>query len=257
MLGWISSRIFMGPAQRGLARRGVPIYTYHRVGPAMAGARDPYLNVSPRRFDEQLAALKTAGFSNGTLDHLSNQPGNPRRSVVLTFDDGCQCVLEHASPILQRHQFTALQFLVAGSLGGRNQWDIDKGDRSEPLMDASQVRDWLAAGNQIGSHSLSHPNLRHLDHARAQEEIGSSKKLLEDQFGVEVRHFCYPYGSFNRQIRDLVMAAGYQTACTVAFGVNPPELSRFELRRIIPLSSAEMLGKIGHRLARRLRGRRP
>ena len=49
-------------------------------------------------------------------------------------------------------------------------------------------------------------------------EIFDSKKLLEDRFGREVKHFCYPYGDYNEAIRDLVGEAGYASATTVEFG---------------------------------------
>jgi peptidoglycan/xylan/chitin deacetylase (PgdA/CDA1 family) len=252
MLGWISPRIFMGRAQRRLAGRGVPIFTYHRIGTPLPGTRDPYLYVSARRFEAQLTALQSAGFRSASLAEPWASAGNAGCKAVLTFDDGCRSVLEHGLPILARHNFHAVQFLVAGFIGQRNHWDVAVGDLPEPLMDEGQVREWLSAGHQIGSHSLSHPNLRHLSSSAAREEIFGSKKSLEDRFGVEVNHFCYPFGSWNEPVRDLVKEAGYHTACTVCFGINNGNTPRFELRRIIPLSSPEMLGKIYHRLARRL-----
>jgi len=121
-------------------------------------------------------------------------------------------------------------------------------------MDEIQVREWLAAGHEIGSHSMTHRNLRHVSPGDAREEIAASKKALEDRFGVEVPHFCYPFGSWNDSVRDLVAAAGYRTACTVLFGVNPPGTSPFELRRIIPLSAARLLNKIRHRALRKISG---
>ncbi len=61
-------------------------------------------------------------------------------------------------------------------------------------MDERQIRDWLAAGHEIGAHTLTHPALAELPPERARAEIFDSRKLLEDRFGVPVRHFCYPYG---------------------------------------------------------------
>jgi peptidoglycan/xylan/chitin deacetylase (PgdA/CDA1 family) len=254
MLGWVSARIFLGPAQRRLYRQGLPVLTYHKIAPPPPQTRDPFLYHSPRRFDAQLETLRHHGYTSTSLTKALPSAGNSERKVVITFDDGCCNVLEHGLGPLARHQFHAIQFLVAASLGGTNEWDVAKGDSPERLMDEAQVRDWLAAGHEIGSHSATHPNLRHLSTAEAREEIFASKKSLEDRFGREVRHFCYPYGSWNPAVRDLVAEAGYQTACTMRFGVNPAGTSPFELRRIIPLSSAETFAKIWHRLGRKLRG---
>jgi len=99
-------------------------------------------------------------------------------------------------------------------------------------MDASQVRDWLAAGDDIGSHTLTHPFLTRLAPREAREEIFASKKRLEDLFGRAIEHFCYPYGDWNAAVRDWVIEGGYRTACTTEFGVNTPETSAFALKRI-------------------------
>jgi len=251
MLGWFSARIFLGPAQRRLCGRGVPVFSYHKIALPPAGTSDPFLYHSPTRFDEQLAALRRCGYTAGRLTEVVVAAGNPARKAVITFDDGCRNVLEHGLAPLSRHQFCAIQFLVAAFLGRTNEWDVAKGDVPEQLMDEAQVREWLAAGHEIGSHSATHRNLRHLAPAEAREEIFASKKSLEDRFGLEVRHFCYPYGSWNLAVRDLVAEAGYRSACTMRFGVNAPGAAPFELRRIIPLSSGETLAKIRHRLGRK------
>ena len=113
-----------------------------------------------------------------------------------------------------------------------NEWDRAENEVLSPLMDAAQIKEWLAAGHQIGSHTLTHPCLTRLPPAQAREEITASRKKLEDLFGVAIRHFCYPYGDRDERTCDLVMEAGYRTACTVAFGVNTTETPPGALRRI-------------------------
>jgi peptidoglycan/xylan/chitin deacetylase (PgdA/CDA1 family) len=113
-----------------------------------------------------------------------------------------------------------------------NEWDLREGEAPEPLMDAGQIRQWLQAGHAIGSHTLSHARVTRLSVRDAREEIGASKKKLEDTFGVPVEHFCYPYGDWNDAVRDLVMEAGYRSACTTIFGVNTPSTPPFALRRL-------------------------
>jgi len=255
MLGWFSARIFLSSAEQRLCEHSVPILSYHKIAPPPPATRDPFLYHRPNRFDEQLAALCQRGYASATLAEALHPRDNAGRKVIITFDDGCANVLEHGLGPLARHQFQATQFLVSSFLGRTNEWDVAKGDVPERLMDEAQVREWLTAGHEIGSHSATHRNLRHLSPAEAREEIFASKKSLEDRFGLKVRHFCYPYGSWNPAVRDLVAEAGYQTACTMRFGVNLAGASPFELRRITPLSSLETLAKIRHRLGRKLRGR--
>jgi peptidoglycan/xylan/chitin deacetylase (PgdA/CDA1 family) len=189
------------------------------------------LYLSPRLFDRQLADLRAAGFTTGFGEpiHLN---GNSANKISLTFDDGFANVLEHGLKPLARNGFTAIQFLVADLLGGLNRWEIAQGETAERLMDAAQVRAWIAAGHAIGSHGLTHPFLTQIAPARAREEIFASKRKLEDLFGLPVQHFCYPYGDWNPAVRDLVAEAGYQSACTTDFGVNTAATPAFELKRI-------------------------
>jgi peptidoglycan/xylan/chitin deacetylase (PgdA/CDA1 family) len=215
---------------RELFEQGNPILTYHKVGPRPMRVRLKGLYVSAALFRQQLAELKAAGFQSGSLRDCSG-PVKPRQ-IVLTFDDGYVKVWQHAVGALARTHFNAIQFLPVNFLGKSNEWDVGLGEASEPIMDLSQVRDWLAAGHDIGSHTLTHPFLTRLAPGQAREEIFASKKKLEDLFGRSIEHFCYPYGDWSPVVRDWVIEAGYRTASTTDFGVNTPETSSFALRRM-------------------------
>jgi peptidoglycan/xylan/chitin deacetylase (PgdA/CDA1 family) len=215
---------------RAWFENGVPILTYHKLGPRPAGVRLKGLYVDTALFARQLAELKSAGFAALDFDRAGETPDG--RHIGISFDDGYVNVLRHGLRPLADHGFRAMQFIVAGALGGRNEWDIAAGEAPEPLMDKGQIREWLAAGHAIGSHGLRHLRLTQLDRATALEEIGASRKRLEDVFGVPVLHFCYPYGDWNPQIADLVAQAGYHTACTTDYGINGAAAAPFELKRI-------------------------
>jgi peptidoglycan/xylan/chitin deacetylase (PgdA/CDA1 family) len=229
-----------------LFAEGVPMLMYHKLGPRPMGVRMRGLYVSRALFERQLAGLREAGFTTGAygapVDDIrasrratrksASPQGNAGKRIVLTFDDGFSNVLTHGLEPLARHGFRAIEFLVGNLLGGVNEWEIREGEVREPLMDAGQVREWITAGHEIGSHTLTHPFLTRISPARAREEVLGSKKLLEDKFGVAIRHFCYPYGDWNPAVRDLVIEAGYATACTTEFGVNTGATPAFELKRI-------------------------
>ncbi len=211
---------------------GVPTLTYHKLGPRPRGVRLKGLYLNEGLFDRQLAELRNAGFSTGPYGAPKEAAGNPGKRITLTFDDGFTNVLRHGLDPMARHGFRAIEFLVAGQLGGSNEWEVQQGEVREKLMDETQVREWLAAGHEIGSHTMTHPFLTRISPARAREEVFAGKKLLEDRFAVAIRHFCYPYGDWNPAVRDLVQAAGYETACTTEFGVNTAATPAFELNRI-------------------------
>ncbi|MDB6108772.1 MAG: polysaccharide deacetylase family protein, partial [Pedosphaera sp.] len=58
------------------------------------------------------------------------------------------------------------------------------------------------------------------------------------------------YGDWNAAVRDLVRAAGYETACTTEFGVNTGATAAFELKRITARHQSISLKALRERLAR-------
>jgi peptidoglycan/xylan/chitin deacetylase (PgdA/CDA1 family) len=208
---------------------GTPILTYHKIKARPAGARLKGLYLDPGLLDLQLQELKSEGFQSQSLGQL---PLKLKKRFIITFDDGFKNVLENAADILARHQCKAIQFLVADRIGMTNTWETSQGEISEPLMNQREVEAWRKQGHEIGSHTLTHPFLTKLSREDATTEIADSKHKLEDMFGVPVRHFCYPYGDWNPEISELVMEAGYATACTTEFGINQPTEAPFTLKRV-------------------------
>lgn len=213
-------------------RSGQPILMYHHVGPRKRGARLKGLYVSPSLFARQVRELKAAGFCAPPYSRVLEQGPDSGRQVFLTFDDGFYDVFEHALPVLKNQELHGIVFLVSQLIGKTNEWQQRAGDVVERLMDPAQVRAWIAAGQEIGGHTCTHPRLTELSLDQAREEITAGKKQLEDRFGVPVEHFCYPYGDWNPAVRDLVGEAGYQSACTTETGVNSSGLRPFELQRL-------------------------
>jgi len=187
------------------------------------------LYVEPALLDAQIAVMKRDGVRFTTLaDWARARPEG--RQAVLTFDDAYLDVLENGLPILQAHDVSAVTYVVTNEIGGTNRWDAGKG-QPRPLMDRAALLDWQQAGQEIGSHGLSHGRLAELSPAQARAEIFDSKKILEDLCGREVRHFCYPYGNWNRAVRDLVAEAGYETATIADPGINDETTDPFALLR--------------------------
>jgi peptidoglycan/xylan/chitin deacetylase (PgdA/CDA1 family) len=121
----------LGRARR-LANRFAPgalVLLYHRVAELET---DPqWLAVPPDVFDEQLDLLKRS-FVVLTLGDLVKRLGEgalPKRSVVITFDDGYSDNLYEAKPVLERHGLPASVFVASGFVGGREEFFWDELDR--------------------------------------------------------------------------------------------------------------------------------
>lgn len=207
------------------------VLTYHSIGMPPPEAKLKTLYVKPSAFKRQINTLRLLGYRFLSVDELLK--GNaPRRSLLLTFDDAYLDFWENAFHLLKSQNIPAVVFVPAMLVGKFNQWDHRRVNVKKPIMDWQQLRELAQAGVEIGSHSLTHPYLSKIPREKAKREIEDSKKLLEDKLGVQIRAFCYPYGDYNHEVRDLVMQAGYLMAFTTKAGSFEQSENLFEIRRI-------------------------
>jgi len=93
----------------------------------------------------------------------------------------------------------------------------------------------------FGSHTVSHPNMVHLSSREVEEELGVSKRTIEQHLGRPVEGFAYPIGRgehYDSRIKALVQKVGFQYACTAQLGcIWPEKWDIFSLNRISPPSS--------------------
>ena len=129
-------------------------------------------------------------------------------------------------PARQRSFATALQ-----SLG----WSDGPANGHQPMLTWDMVREMRQSGVSVGAHTLSHPILARLSDDEARHEIVESKHRIEEELGEPIRHFAYPNGAaadWNPRTRDMVRAAGLDTAVTTIPGSNRRGRDRYALRRI-------------------------
>jgi peptidoglycan/xylan/chitin deacetylase (PgdA/CDA1 family) len=208
---------------------------YHQVD-SPAAENERRFCTPPADFQAQMRWLVDAGYQpvklEDILNHVAGNAPLPERSVHVTFDDGFVGVLDHALPTLKSLGIPATLFALPGRDGKTNDWMWQRGFPRRALMSSEQLRLLAEEGICIGSHTRTHVRLTEVAPEVAREEIRSSKQELEDVLGREVVHFAYPYGLFNLDVRDIVVRAGYRSACSTRSGFNCPGEDPFLLRRI-------------------------
>jgi peptidoglycan/xylan/chitin deacetylase (PgdA/CDA1 family) len=193
---------------------------YHSVDDDSAAAC-----VRPGRFEEQMAYLHKTGYEAVDLDavcgFMIQGASVPRKPIAITFDDGYRDNLQKAHPILKKYGICATIYLVTDQIGFSNRWNKGDGVTQRPLLSWEEVRS--AAADPILSfqaHTCSHPKLTSIPPHQVREELGRSRKMIEDRIGMTCHHFAYPYGDYNRAVRDLAEEAGFRTACSTRWGHN-------------------------------------
>lgn len=63
-------------------------------------------------------------------------------------------------------------------------------------------------GNEVGSHSFSHPNLSQMGAARLQKEIVENAAVLEEAYGRKPMIFRPPYGAHNKTVDEVIRSTG-------------------------------------------------
>ena len=145
----------------------------------------------------------------------------------LSFDDGFRNVYTNALPVLERHGVPAIAFVPSAVIGAdrsevrRYCVEIARYRRPIEVMAWSDVRDFVARGGEIGSHTRTHVRLADisLDPARLRDEIAGSKEEIEDRLGRACDYISWPFGrraDIDAAALEAVRAAGYR-ACFGAF----------------------------------------
>jgi peptidoglycan/xylan/chitin deacetylase (PgdA/CDA1 family) len=190
---------------------------YHRIVPsAEAGDSIPGLVVPPPTFAAQLDALQSAGWQTITMarlaDDLAADVKPSPRTFVITIDDGWDDGYTYALPILQSHHFVATFYVIAGRI-----------DRAGFLTSA-HLQALVAAGDEIGDHTMDHLDLATLAAAKLPYEIEAAAARIAQVTGRWPESFAYPSGVLDSQAVSAVEACQELRIAVIEEPVAPEKL---------------------------------
>lgn len=136
-----------------------------------------------------------------------NYQGFKRPLVTITDDDGYANFYTNGLPILKKYGLPSTAYIISGYIN------------QPEYVTAAQVKALKAAGVEIGSHSVDHPDLTALTSAQQTAELQNSQTALQQLLGVPVKDYAAPYGAFNAQVTGKAKTY-YQTYRTVMPGYN-------------------------------------
>lgn len=169
----------------------VPILMYHHISSLPPATALNYgLTVTDQNFTQQLAYLQAHGYDPILLSDLFaamyQHKKLPAKPIVLTFDDGYNDNYTDALPILQRFHFHGEFNIISAYVG------ITLGVNS--YMTWPQLHALVAAGMEIGSHTVDHQDLGLMTEVQIRHELRDSRYTLQTMLGINVQFLAYPSG---------------------------------------------------------------
>ena len=219
----------------------IPILMYHRI----ADIPDDRNSLPPAKFRKQIEYLAANGFTTVTMEMVyqfyAHGKKLPKKSVLLTFDDGYTDNYTEALPILKEKNMTAIVFPISNWIGKENKWESFN-KALTTTMDFEQLKEWQDCGMEIASHTVDHPFLAHCTLEQSTIELTESKASLEKNLSCPIDFVCYPYGSFNAETKTAVQAAGYKAAFAIFEDVPLWKIDVLALPRI-PIPARQSLNE--------------
>lgn len=196
----------------------------------------------------------------------------PKKSVVITFDDGVKSNY-NILPEIKKNGVPVTIFLCAGIINTNRHFWFHK---DHPYVTKKQLKkkpNWerLKLLSEIGfhhekeyetpqalntdqikemqsfvdfqAHTFFHPVLTKCSDIEAREEIAGSKDYLEDNYGLKVKVFSYPNGDYSDREINICKESGYVGAITVDYGFNGKNTNPFALKRL-PLDGTTSIDEL-------------
>jgi peptidoglycan/xylan/chitin deacetylase (PgdA/CDA1 family) len=128
------------------------------------------------------------------------RPVSGQTVISLTFDDAYQNQWRYAVPLLRAHHMSATFYVITADSNRRC------------CMSWSQLRALQEQGDDVGSHTVSHPYLTQLLEPDISAEVCGSRQDMIARGIYNPQSFAYPFGTYNAAIEDVVKACGYTNA---------------------------------------------
>ncbi len=144
-----------------------------------------------------------------TVQKMQSHNRIDQNTVTLLFDDGFENFYTHAFPILQEFDLKASVFPVVDCLGDSMVFDVYK---PKPCLTKEQLTHIAKAGFEIGSHTMTHPDLTLISNKQLQYELAQSKDFLESITNNPIHTISFPFGSWNHRVWDFAQECGYTAA---------------------------------------------
>jgi peptidoglycan/xylan/chitin deacetylase (PgdA/CDA1 family) len=119
----------------------------------------------------------------------------PHGVISITFDDGWQNQYSYAFPLMEARGIVGTFYVVTSH--------VDTNITGSTYLSFAELQTMQNSGNEIASHSVSHPDFTTISDSQIRQECITSKQVLQSR-GLTVNNFAYPFGAYNGNTDSLV-----------------------------------------------------
>lgn len=231
--------------------RHLPVLMYHHVS-----TKPGLVTLSPQTFRAQMQWLAEDDWKTVTTDEVESffRGGElPRKSVMLTFDDGWLDNWLQVFPVLQEFNLHAHIFLITGLTGeGPARWDgsqpnyshrecealIEQGRADEVMLRWSEVREMHRSGLvSFHLHTHTHNRWDLMNDIREplhflKADILLGRERMKEMLGTCSPHLCWPEGYYNQDYIEVARELGFSYLYTTERRMNCPARGSLRIGRI-------------------------
>lgn len=171
-------------------------------------------------FEEQMKYLEDNNFYFPTWDevekYIDGKIELPKKSIVITVDDGDPSFFKLALPVIEKHNIKATEFIVTGWYA-----ELAQQNKSSNMYYESHSDLMHQAGKNGKGVMMSWTD----------EQILQDLKSSQDKLGGATV-FCYPFGQYTENSEKLVKQAGFNLAFTTKGGRIKKGADKYALPRV-------------------------
>lgn len=202
--------------------RKISVITYHNL----TNDDSSSMNINIDEFEKQVSYLAKHNYYSLTLKevecYLDGSCSIPRKSVLITFDDGWKNNLTMAFPILKKYNLNATLFYIGNNYDGHNSNFINSDDLEIIRRDYKNI--------EIASHTYD----LHVEDAYklSVEELKNDMKKMKEI--IDSPYIAYPYGHHSDNYHKALEEEGYKLAFTFGPDGEHRKLSRSDNKYELP-----------------------
>lgn len=192
----------------------------------MSGHASPVYDSHPRTMWRRWGALAVILFLPAASVVAAEAPARAAGTTVvsLTFDDGNDNQLA-AAQVLKAHGLVGTFFITTEWIG------------TPTYLTQADLHAIAADGNEIGGHTVTHPDLTTLSTTKATAEVCNGRTTLIN-WGFTVTDFAFPFAAENSAAENVVKNCGYTSARNLGDIRSPASCGSCPYAETIPPGNA-------------------